>query len=238
MPDATVIRDVRVFDGTRVLNADSVLVRGGVIAEVGADLQAPRGGTVIEGAGATLLPGLIDAHTHTLSRRDLHQALVFGVCTELDMFGPPKLMAELKATAAVDASVADLRSAGTGATAPGGHPTPLVEMGVFPAFPTLSASDDVDEFVRQRVAEGSDYVKLIIDDGAWLGTPMPTLSDRQVHAVVRSAHRHGTQAVAHASTPRRRCGRWRPAWTGSRTCLSTGIRHRSSGNGPGGRGSS
>ena len=196
----TLLSDVRVFDGRELHPRLSVLVRRGRIAEIGAEIDPPPDCERVAGAGRTLLPGFVDAHTHTLSREDLRQALVFGVCTELDMFGDPELMAELKSLAAGDNTVAELRSAGTGATAPGGHPTQLAEMGMFPEFPTLSDGDSAEEFVAGRIAEGSDYLKLILDDGEWLGTPLPTLSDRQVRAVVESAHDHGKQAVAHVST--------------------------------------
>lgn len=197
---STLIRNVRVFDGHQTLGATSVLITDGRISAVEADLVAPDTATVVDGAGGMLLPGLIDAHTHTTSVPDLEQALAFGVTTELDMFSTPELLTPLRAAAATRVDVADLRSAGVGATAPGGHPTDLVDMGVFPAFPTLSGEEDPGEFVADRVAEGSDYIKLIVDDGQWLGTPIPTLSQPQIQQVVAAAHQHCKQAIAHAST--------------------------------------
>jgi hypothetical protein len=82
---ALVIRNARVFDGERVHDNASVVVRGGRIAAIGASVDVPAGATVIDGAGKTLLPGLIDAHTHAFNDA-LARALVFGVTTELDMF--------------------------------------------------------------------------------------------------------------------------------------------------------
>ena len=62
----TLIRNVRVFDGTSAALSPptSVLIRADKIAAIGA-VTAP-GATVIEGAGRTLMPGLIDAHTHIM----------------------------------------------------------------------------------------------------------------------------------------------------------------------------
>src|SRR5690606_23063663 len=78
------IAGVRVFDGARVLEDANVIVRDGRIQALGADLTSPDGVEVLDGAGRTLLPGFIDAHTHSWgdAQRD---ALRFGVTTELDM---------------------------------------------------------------------------------------------------------------------------------------------------------
>jgi len=46
----------------------SILIRDGVIRRIGSDLEAPRNVTVIEGAGFTAIPGLIDEHSHTAMR--------------------------------------------------------------------------------------------------------------------------------------------------------------------------
>lgn len=67
----TVIRHVRVFDGESMVNDTSVLITNGKVAAIGPNLRAPRRATVVEGKGCTLLPGLIDSHTHIRSRQDL-----------------------------------------------------------------------------------------------------------------------------------------------------------------------
>ncbi len=64
-----VFRDVRVFDGTsdRLSGPTTVVVRGNTIAAIG-QAAAPdnASATVIEGAGRTLMPGLIDNHVHMM----------------------------------------------------------------------------------------------------------------------------------------------------------------------------
>jgi hypothetical protein len=52
---------------------------------VGRGVQAPAGAAVVDATGKTLLPGLIDAHSHSLGDA-LREAAVFGVTTSLDMF--------------------------------------------------------------------------------------------------------------------------------------------------------
>lgn len=66
---ATLFTNARLFDGlspnTRA--GVSVLVQGGLIVDVAAgQIAAPDGATVIDAGGRTLMPGLIDAHWHTM----------------------------------------------------------------------------------------------------------------------------------------------------------------------------
>jgi imidazolonepropionase-like amidohydrolase len=49
----------------RILENTSILIRGGKIEALGSDLSAPAGVRVIEGAGLTAIPGLVDEHSHT-----------------------------------------------------------------------------------------------------------------------------------------------------------------------------
>lgn len=163
-----IVRDVRMFDGERVSTQRSVLVRDGLVAQIGGpELIAPAGTEIVDGRGRTLLPGLIDAHVHLSDSvtADLRQAASLGVTTVFDMFSGGTRYAAIKAARAADAPhQADVRSAGIGATAPGGHPT---QMGG-PPFPVVANAAQADEFVAARVAEGSDYIKIIYDDLASL----------------------------------------------------------------------
>ncbi len=64
-PQQTLFTNVNVFDGFAdelAMNTD-VLVEGNHIIEVGQGITA-EGATVIDGGGRTLMPGLIDMHTH------------------------------------------------------------------------------------------------------------------------------------------------------------------------------
>src|ERR1700753_398582 len=60
----TAIRNVRLFDGERVVPHATVVWSDGRIIAAGANTKVPEGAEVIDGSGDTLLPGLIDAHTH------------------------------------------------------------------------------------------------------------------------------------------------------------------------------
>ncbi len=65
--NSTLFTNVRILDGTGTMPyAGSVLVQGNRIRTVGRSSAAlaPNGATVIDGAGATLMPGMCEAHTH------------------------------------------------------------------------------------------------------------------------------------------------------------------------------
>src|SRR5258708_17983888 len=90
-----VIRGARVFDGRKVLEQADVWVESGTIKAVGRNLKVATGVMTIDAAGDTLLPGLIDSHTHAWGTA-LKEAEIFGVTTELDMFTGVKYMQETK----------------------------------------------------------------------------------------------------------------------------------------------
>lgn len=192
-PDAVLIRGANVFDGTRLLGVRDVLLRGDRIAEVGAGLSAPAGATVIDGAGQTLMPGLIDSHTHVWPG-SLRTALAFGVTTELDMFLDVDSARSYRAAqrGAGVSSRADVFSAGTLVTAPGGHGT---QFGM--PIPTITAPDQAQAFVDARIAEGSDYIKIVYDRGDTYAMRWSTLSRETLEAVIRAAHARGKLAVVH-----------------------------------------
>ncbi len=192
-----VISDVRVFDGVRVLDDMTVIVRDGRIETVGARVSVPAGLAAVDGAGKTLLPGFIDAHTHSWgdAQRD---ALRFGVGTELDMLGDWNRLPALKAQreSLARTAQADLWSAGAAVTAPKGHGT---QFGM--PVPTLAADGDANAFVAARATEGSDYIKLIVEDMSAHGASArwPTLTPAQVVAGIAAAHAVDKRAVVHVS---------------------------------------
>ena len=189
----TLIRGAQVFDGKSMLGVRDVLVVNGRIADVSPKISAPQGATVVEAAGKTLLPGLIDSHTHVFGDA-LEQALVFGVTTELDMFTDVQLASQLRAEQKKGnvSGRADIFSAGTLVTAPKGHGT---EYGM--SIPTITTPDSAQAFVDARIAEGSDYIKIVYDDGKAYGTLIPTVSPATLRAVISAAHKRGKLAVVH-----------------------------------------
>jgi imidazolonepropionase-like amidohydrolase len=192
-----VIEGARVFDGEQLIGVRTVEVEGARIVAVGAPVPAAAGR--VDGSGATLLPGLIDAHTHA-DLDTLGHALRFGVTTEFDLFSFPHKMAGVRRAAAERTDIADVRSSSMGLTAPGGHPTQLHGGLNDPELPTVTRPEDAAHFVDERIAEGADYIKVLIESGSTLGKNVPVVEERIVKAAVAAAHDRDRMVIAHALT--------------------------------------
>ncbi|MGO9604745.1 MAG: amidohydrolase family protein [Candidatus Binataceae bacterium] len=193
--NAFVVRNVRVFDGEKVIPKTDVAVAAGKIVAVGPNVAAPRGAQIIDGAGDTLLPGLIDSHVHIWTPDVLTSALAFGVTTELDMFMRWRDAQFWKQEEAKGAyNIADFRTAGTCSTVPGGHGTETDG-----PIPTIIRPEEAQAFVDARIAEGSDYIKIMYENGPrWAAMSKDTMA-----AIVKAAHQRGKLVVVHGS------GKWR-----------------------------
>lgn len=184
----TLVQDVRVFDGKATHERRSVLFEHGLIVDADFRGAAPKGARVVSGAGRTLLPGLVDAHTHAFRAHDL--PVLFGVTTQIDMFTEVGMMKKAKQEMAQGGNHqhADLFSAGTLVTAPNGHGT---QFGL--AIPTIKGPEQAQAFVDARIAEGSDFIKIVMESGYGF----PSLDLATAKAVIAAAHLRGKLAVVH-----------------------------------------
>jgi imidazolonepropionase-like amidohydrolase len=178
----TAVTNVRVFDGRQLLPLGTVVIEGDRIASDTGDA------TIVDGAGGVLLPGLIDAHVHLHDRHSLELLAGFGVTTALDMAcAPPELVDSLRGAA----GLTDIRSAGTPAIAPGSTHSHIPVIG---PRGLIGGADEAAKFVADRVAEGSDYIKIIV------GRPGPSHDQATLDALAAAAREHGKLSVAHASS--------------------------------------
>jgi imidazolonepropionase-like amidohydrolase len=176
--DKIALTNVRVFDGDGLLEPATVVIDGDLI---GTD---PAGATTIDGDGRVLLPGLIDCHIHLTDEATLAALARRGITTGLDMgTWPPELIASLRGRP----GVTDIRSSGTGAT----HPASAHAKRMGRAQGLVADPDEAKAYVAQRVAEGVDYIKIIVDP--------PGFDQATVRALVEAAHAHGLRTIAHAA---------------------------------------
>lgn len=201
---SVLIHSARVFDGTRMLGVRDVLVKDGRIAAVARRLKAPVGIETVEANGRTLIPGLIDGHVHVFPGAQA-DALRFGVTTVFDMYSiadqPTIDRWRAQRTSAGKVAEADTYTAGIGATPPGGHPLELFEdMPAGMAMPpTLAPSDDADAFMKARVAAGSDYIKVLQDDGTRPGrsASLPAFTPERFVEALTAAKATSKRVVVH-----------------------------------------
>ncbi len=174
------LTNVRVFDGRTLSAPRTVVIDNGVIG------ISALGARTIDGGGATLLPGLIDAHVHLQDVGTLEQLTSYGVTTALDMACfPPSLMNSLRRRP----GLTDIRSAGIPATAPG---SPQSRLPGFPQSEVVTGPGQAPRWVAARVAEGSDYIKLIAD--------IPGLDQATLTAFANVSHSFGKLVMAHATS--------------------------------------
>ena len=193
-----ILRNVDLYDGQQFHPNVDVKVMNFKVAEVGPNLVNSKMIDEVDATGKTLIPGLIDAHTHTWGDA-LEQALNFGVTTELDMFTMPdsanKHQEQRDNT--YNFKQADLYSSTILATAPGGHGT---EYGF--DIPVLQSVAEVEPFVVERIKQGADYIKAVYDHPENPRKHFPSISLEILEALSHSAKKHNKLLVVHVDNLR------------------------------------
>ena len=183
-----VIRNVRVFDGLQLEErVRDVLIDDGLIgAETTSDANADE---VVDGTGCTLLPGLIDAHVHITHEADLLVLASYGITTAMDMACWPTSKVESLRAFSRHEAVTEMRSAGLPATATGSlHSKVLPEL---PSQALIDGAEGAEQFVDDRIKEGSDYIKMIAD--------VPGPSQATLDAISFAAQARGKITITHSS---------------------------------------
>jgi imidazolonepropionase-like amidohydrolase len=176
--NTTAVTNVRVFDGAKLTDPTTVYISDGRI------VSHSEGVTEIDGEGYTLLPGLIDAHCHVFEHDELVQLAKAGVTTALDMGSFP---VEKIHSFRNQKGLTDYCSAGIGLTAPGTYHSKLAGM---PTAAQVMTIEGARQFVRDRVDEGMDYIKLIVDS--------PGPSQEVLNAACDEVRKVGKLSIAHA----------------------------------------
>lgn len=226
------LKPARVFDGLTMRDGVVVHVRGDRIVAVGpaAQVTAP-GAEVIDMPGTTLLPGLIDAHSHVLLHPYNEATWNAQVLNQPQSLRVARAVNHLKAT--LDAGFTTIRDLGTeGADYADVGLKQAVAQGIIPGPRLLIATraliatgsyapkgfapewsipqgaqeaDGVDALikaVREQIGKGADWIK-VYGDYRWgpRGEAQPTYSIEELRLIVDTARSSGRPVVVHASTP-------------------------------------
>jgi imidazolonepropionase-like amidohydrolase len=227
---AVVLRPARVFDGEAVHDGWGVRVLGTRIEAVGpvAGLSVP-GATVVDLPGATLVPGLVEGHSHVLLHPYDETSWTDQVLKESAGVRIARATNHLRDT--LRAGFTTIRDLGTeGAAYADVELKQAVEQGVIPGprmlvttraivatgsyapkgfalgFRVPQGAEEADgdalvRVVRDQIGHGADWIK-VYADYRWGpdGSAQPTFSPEELSLIVRTARSSGRPVVAHAST--------------------------------------
>ena len=229
---AIVLKPARVFDGTALHDGWVVVVRGTKIDAAGpADkLEVPKGARVIDLPGSTLLPGLIDAHTHVLLHpynettwddQVLKEPLALRVCratnhAESTLRAGFTTIRDLGTEGAGYADVGIKQAIDQGIIA---GPRMLVSTraivatgsyaprGFAPEVRVPQGAEEADgidaliRIIRDQIARGADWIKFYAD---YLWGPgkgaRPTFTQEEMNRIVQVARVAKVPVAAHATS--------------------------------------
>ncbi|MDA1080407.1 MAG: amidohydrolase family protein [Gemmatimonadetes bacterium] len=229
------IRPAAVWDGVADAPRSgwTVLVRGNSIAAVGpaATVGSPPGARMIDLPGTTLMPGLIENHSHVLlhpydespwTDQVLREPLVVRVARATNhlrntLMAGWTTIRDLGTEGAGDADVGLKQSVAQGIipgprmlvttraiVATGSYAPRRVDFSFDPPIGAQEANgpEDVIRVTREQIARGADWIK-VYADYRWgpNGEAMPGFSEAELRAMVETARSSGRAVVAHASTP-------------------------------------
>jgi len=225
-----VVKAARLIDGRGGAALEPAMVRiiGDRIEEVGTSVAAPAGANIIDLGAATLLPGLIDLHTHLTSREGVHWenelttttppeaalwgarnarvTLMAGITTCRDM-GPTWPYVDVELRKAIEAGAVPgprMVVAGNYVSSTGGAGDAR-QFSIYLDVPIVrnlaDGPEEIVKAVRTNLKYGADFIKILVT-GAVLSKGIPPgaqqYSDAEIQAAVTEASRWGRQVAAHA----------------------------------------
>ncbi len=184
-----VVHAARLLDVTtgNIIAPGEVLVRGDLIAEVGAKVERPAGAEVIDLGDKTLMPGMIDVHVHlflhpgaedlqtveeSVPQRTLIAAsaakadLVAGFTAERDMGTEGAGSADTAVRNAIDSGMIPgprMRVSGNAISITGGHEDAVgfnPEQKVLSNATYADSADDLVRVIREQLKGGADFIKI------------------------------------------------------------------------------
>jgi len=212
----TVVQARWLIDGTGTEPQRDVIVtiEGGIITRVDSARETPRGATVLDLGDCTVIPGLINAHTHTMLPGD-------GTPFAAWMALPDELLllqAHANALTALHSGVTTIRDCGgkgnlmfrlRDAIRAGIVPGPRFILSGYPLTITgghcryfggeVDGPDAMRTAARLLLKEGADFIKIMASGGGTIGTysQFPSYAVEEMRAAIEEAHAIGKRASCH-----------------------------------------
>jgi imidazolonepropionase-like amidohydrolase len=191
-----------VYEGARLIVGDgktlensAFVVEGGRISQVGTrgQVKVPAGASRVDLTGKSVMPAIVDAHTHMPTERQalvdlLQRKAYFGVAAVMSM-GQDNNDVAFQVRAEPIPGAARLRTAGRGITAP--------EPGRTEAPYWVSTEAEARKAVQELAARKVDMVKIWVDDR---DGKYKKLTPELYGAVIDEAHKNKLRAIAHIYT--------------------------------------
>ena len=176
------IRNVKVFDGYRILPESTVIIEGD---KIGID---PAGAEEYDAQGGVLIPGLIDSHTHPSNISQLQALSRYGITTAFILTCLfPSLCLSLQG----HSGLVDIKLATTAAYAPDSLHAQLLRSVDVNGTGIVRNSTEAKTWIEKQAFWGPDFVKIVAES--------PGLDQATINALVREARKKGKFAVVHAS---------------------------------------
>ena len=191
-PNAVVFEGAQLIvgDGSPPIENAAFIVDGGRFVQIGpaAELEAPTGANRVDLTGTTVMPAIVDTHTHLSQERDalvedLQARARYGVSAAMSLGRDTR---DLSIRAEVIPGAARFRSAGVGITSP--------EPGRSEIPYWVTTEDEARQAVREQAARKVDILKIWVDDR---NGQYKKLSSELYGAIIDEAHEHGIRVTAH-----------------------------------------
>jgi imidazolonepropionase-like amidohydrolase len=179
-----------VGDGSPAIEKGTIVVNGGSIQAVGANVQVPAGAMKVNLAGKTVMPMIIDTHIHAPDEvaqnvRDMKRRAYWGVSAAMSM-GTETKDTSFKQRSQDVAGQARILTAGRGITG--------VEKGREQAAYWVGNEKEARDAVKENAAKRPDIIKIWVDDR---DKTVPKLTPALYGAIIDEAHKQNVRVTAH-----------------------------------------